>query len=260
MKQLFALIFLLLLLLVSPVELIVGGQNAAEGEAPYQISLQSLVGSHLCGGVIISERWILTAGHCVGGWPADRLRVVVGTLRYTEPGAVHYLSAIYMHCNYDQPKYHNDIALLQLNESIIFDAFTQPLPIAKDPWPEGTADLVFTGWGTQSAGGTTPTRLQRVKQQHITRQDCESRLADYKDVQLDACHVCAFRQMNVGGCHGDTGGPLVYNDQLIGILNFVVPCAQGVPDVFMDMRYYREWIRRVISGNTRCGINQQIVS
>ncbi|KAM8704780.1 hypothetical protein ACLKA7_009266 [Drosophila subpalustris] len=250
-----------LLLAVQPVELIVGGQNAAEGEAPYQISLQTLAGSHLCGGAIISPRWILTAGHCVSGWPADRLQVAMGSIRYTQPGAVHYPSAIYMHCNYDLPKYHNDIALLKLNESIVYDALTQPVTLATESCPVGTPGIVFTGWGTQSVAGTMPTLMQRVLQSHISRQDCESRFSDFADVELGPGHLCALREVNVGACHGDTGGPLVHNGNLIGILDFLVPCATGVPDVFMDVRYYRDWMRQVMSGNSRCGqVRQQIIN
>ncbi|XP_017967188.2 chymotrypsin-2 [Drosophila navojoa] len=253
--------FLVVLLLPRSVDPIVGGQNAAAGDAPYQISLQTLAGSHLCGGAIISASWILTAGHCVSGWPADRLRVAMGSTRYSEPGAVHYPAAIYLHCSYDRPKYHSDIALLQLNESIAFDALTQPVQLVNESWPAGSLELLFTGWGTQSAGGATPAQLQRVQQQHIPRPECEARLDGYEDVQLGGCHVCAFRERNIGACHGDTGGPLVYKDQLVGILNFMVPCAQGVPDVFMDLRYYSEWIRRTISGNGRCaGVQEQTIN
>jgi len=240
---------------------IVGGQNAAEGDAPYQVSLQTLLGSHLCGGAIISDRWILTAGHCVKGYPASRLQVATGTVRYAQPGALYYPEAIYLHCNYDSPKYHNDIGLLKLNESVVFNALTQAVKLPTSSFPRGTSDLVFTGWGSQSAAGSLPSQLQRVQQQHLSSLACASLLSGYDDLELGPCHLCAYRQANIGACHGDSGGPLVHQGTLVGILNFFVPCAQGVPDIFMDVKYYYDWIRQTISGNGRClQVNQQTIN
>ncbi|KAK9758549.1 Trypsin [Popillia japonica] len=54
---------------------IVGGQNATEGQFPYQISLR-YYGSHNCGGSILNKHWALTAAHCVDGYSVSALSVV----------------------------------------------------------------------------------------------------------------------------------------------------------------------------------------
>ena len=43
---------------------ILGGREAESHARPYMASVQ-VNGKHVCGGFLVSERWVLSAAHCV---------------------------------------------------------------------------------------------------------------------------------------------------------------------------------------------------
>lgn len=69
---------------------IVGGELAYAGELEYLVSVQG-DGAHMCGGGIIGERYVLTAGHCAIDSQTNEfldfsLSVVAGALNARKPG------------------------------------------------------------------------------------------------------------------------------------------------------------------------------
>ncbi|CAG0904909.1 unnamed protein product [Cyprideis torosa] len=80
---------------------IINGVNAFLGQIPHQVSLQSSSGSHVCGGSIISQDWIVTAAHCVVGQYLSQMRVVSGTISLTSGGTIHTLTAGFYNGNYN---------------------------------------------------------------------------------------------------------------------------------------------------------------
>lgn len=47
-------------------------------------------------------------------------------------------------------------------------------------------------------------------------------------------------------CHGDSGGPLVINNVLVGVVAFGSECASGIPDGFMRLTNYTNWIDDIV--------------
>ncbi|XP_064553168.1 chymotrypsin-2 [Drosophila montana] len=225
---------------------IVGGEDAPEGMAPYQISLQGAnSGQHSCGGAIIDEHWILTAAHCIHRKAPNAFRVLTGTQDLQQNVSKYYYpDRIIEHCGYEPRKYRNDIALLHLNESIAFDNATQPVELSHEPLVPGDW-LLLTGWGTLSLGGEVPAKLQRLEVEYVPFEQC--REAHGNSSHVDIGHVCTYNDKGRGACHGDSGGPLVHNGKLVALVNWGMPCAKGKPDASASIAYYHDFIRTHLS-------------
>uniref|UniRef100_A0A1I8MNW1 Peptidase S1 domain-containing protein n=1 Tax=Musca domestica TaxID=7370 RepID=A0A1I8MNW1_MUSDO len=228
---------------------IVGGEDAPEDLAPYQISLQSLKGRHFCGGAIIDKRWVITASHCVAGAKPEKLKVLTGAYNLkNHTGKYYFADRIVMHCSYNNPAYANDIALIHLNRSIEFDEHTKAVEYDSEPLKDGD-ELVLTGWGTLSLGGEVPQMLQTLTVKYVPFKEC--RAAHDNSTWVDIGHLCTFNDKGKGACHGDSGGPLVHNGKLVALVNWGRPCAKGFPDAHARVSYYYDFIRTTLSGCLR---------
>ncbi|XP_005179495.2 chymotrypsin-2-like [Musca domestica] len=227
---------------------VVGGITAEEGLAPYQVSLQNFWG-HYCGGAIIAEQWILTAAHCVVTKDLEDILVMTGTQNLEVPGITYHVDKVHVHCNYNKPDMHNDIALLHLNESIVWNERTQPISLPTRPMKDG-ADVLLTGWGREEVWGEPPDLLKKINLKYMEHGRCKAALNNDPDV--DVGHICTYTNVGEGSCHGDSGGPLVSGGYLVGLVNWGIPCAVGYPDMHASPLYYKNWIRMIMSGNRQC--------
>lgn len=229
---------------------IIGGEIVPQGYAPYQVSLQNRYGNHFCGGVIINNRTVLTAASCVAGLQKSNIYVIAGNHNWMGEAWYYTVSDVNIHCNFDKPLYHNDLAILTTSTYFDFEGFPdtiQPIDIAEeDDLVEGEV-LTMTGWGSWVLGEHYPDELKKLEATYVSYENCKAFYGQSN--QVDVGHLCVKPAEGEGFCHGDTGGPLVNSKgKLVGVANWGVPCAQGAPDVFARISFYNDWIRTSIKG------------
>lgn len=151
---------------------IVGGKNAPFGRWPWQVSVRrtSFFGfssTHRCGGALINENWIATAGHCVDDLLTSQIRIRVGEYDFSHvqeqlPYIERAVAKKVVHPKYNFFTYEFDLALVKLDQPLEFAPHIRPicLPATNDLLVGMNATV--TGWGRLSEGGTLPSVLQEV--------------------------------------------------------------------------------------------------
>ncbi|KAI1893666.1 hypothetical protein AGOR_G00126050 [Albula goreensis] len=234
---------------------IVGGQNAEEGEWPWQVSLH-IKGSHVCGASIINNRWLVTAAHCVqdevitkysqpGMWEA-----YLGLHKQRQMGKFtvqRNLKQIISHPYYNPHTFDNDIALMELDAPVVFNQNIQPicLPSGSHVFPAGK-NVWITGWGATREGGYGASVLQKAEVRIINSTKCN----ELMNGQITSRMMCAgVLSGGVDACQGDSGGPLSSKESngrlfLGGVVSWGDGCARrNKPGIYTRVTKFRGWIR-----------------
>lgn len=251
---------------------IVNGNKAVQGQFPHQATLlirRSYWGGYkytpICGATIISNQWLVTAGHCSLGfnlpYDVDKLRVIIGVHRLNHEDRIFgAVERFIPHPKFTMvPRIANDIGLIKLKEPINFDATSY---VAPAKLPSKTA--VFTGIAQASGHGLIDPRYQDSVSEHLL-------WIDVKIIEDRACAnfpfyrtgqakfdsrmmICAIANPGSSPCNGDSGGPLVQksgNDfTLVGVVSLGPKnCGmKGVPFIFTKVSNYIDWIYGVMAG------------
>ncbi|KAH8344604.1 hypothetical protein KR067_001219, partial [Drosophila pandora] len=227
---------------------IVGGEDASKAQFPHQISLRN-GGSHSCGGSIISKNFILTAAHCVTNQQEDGSFVAIDADRFTiragsndrfSGGVLVNVVEVIFHEGYNT-NLHNDVAVLRLESPLIFSSSIQPIALPSVQTPDD-ADIIVSGWGRLKAGGDLPRYLQYNTLKSISFEKCDELIGWGLEMEL-----CLLHEADNGVCHGDSGGPAIYNGEVVGIAGFVWgSCGTTYPD-----GYSRVWLSIQAGSNDR---------
>uniref|UniRef100_A0A8C7IPJ8 ST14 transmembrane serine protease matriptase a n=1 Tax=Oncorhynchus kisutch TaxID=8019 RepID=A0A8C7IPJ8_ONCKI len=234
---------------------IVGGQDAEEGEFPWQVSLHIKNAGHVCGASIISQHWLVTAAHCV----QDDAKT-----RYSQPGVweaylgLHVqkqnsknvqkrnLRQVISHPYYNAYTFDNDIALMELDSPVTFSDYIRPicLPSPQHTFPQGNS-VWITGWGATREGGSGASILQKAQVRIINSTVCNRLMGG----QITSRMTCAgVLTGGVDACQGDSGGPLsspgTSHMFLAGVVSWGDGCARrDKPGIYSTVTKFRGWIK-----------------
>ncbi|NWX12148.1 TMPSC protease, partial [Aegotheles bennettii] len=238
---------------------ILGGQEAQTGEWPWTVSLQihqsGLKFRHVCGGVLVSEKSVVTAAHCVTGRKDPySWRAVLGVRdlrKYGKQVVRRSIRRISVHAEFKTDTFENDLALFELNSAVRYSDYVQPIclpPPDLHPETDNDTECFISGWGRTSEKGKMSSVLKAAQVEIIPHSIC-NRFDAYGGL-VNNNMICAGSQS--GGtdtCQGDSGGPLAcYHPStsryyLIGITSYGLGCGRpNFPGIYVRLSQYREWI------------------
>ncbi|KAM9678573.1 LOW QUALITY PROTEIN: transmembrane protease serine 11B-like [Trichechus inunguis] len=222
---------------------IVNGKKAQAEAWPWQASMQ-WKGKQRCGASLISSKWLLSAAHCFAKKNnSEDWTVNFGTI-VNKPHMAWKVQNIIFHENYGSPELHDDIALVQLVEEVVFRKYVHRicLPEAKMKLKENH-HVVVTGWGMLYMNGHLPMTLEQALVKIIDNKNCNPPYA-LSGMVTDNMFCAGFMSGEADSCHNGSGGPLAYPDSrdiwhLVGIVSWGKGCSKkNKPGVYTRVTSY----------------------
>lgn len=227
---------------------VVGGKDSEPRAWPWVIALYK-DGDFHCGGVILDEKWIMTAAHCVEHYRNHYYEIRSGMLRrfsYSPMEQIRTVSDVIVHEKYNKSIMNNDVALLRLSRPLNFNRWVRPtcLPSFGEEglWgPVPGTTCIAIGWGAVKEHGSNPDQMREVEVPIL------SKCRHIED--LEGNEICAgVAEGGKDTCQGDSGGPLLCRDSnsawyVAGVVSHGEGCARpGEPGAYTRVSLFIDWI------------------
>jgi secreted trypsin-like serine protease len=218
---------------------IINGSNASIAEHPWQVALvvasvPDNLYAHFCGGVLIDEKWVLTAAHCVANRKnqPSQVEVLIETDRLNFLGRRIGVNKIIPHETYNKPQtLNNDIALLLLSTSVSTKSRLEGASITlEQELVSRKAEITISGWGNIYDWGVKSIQLTKTFVPMVPRSTCTAP-DSYGTTRITNSMFCAGYDTGLtDACDGDSGGPatFVMNGKpfLVGIISWADGCGE----------------------------------
>ncbi|XP_022191271.2 chymotrypsin-1 [Nilaparvata lugens] len=226
-----------LFLLVNCERRIFGGSITTHGEFPYQV-IVLLKNQQVCTGTIIDENWVITAAHCVMDGrrmasPSD-VSVKAGFVRRAlGPGHLMRAIDLAVHSDYRTLTGKQGLALIKVEEPFQFNEKIKKISLSDEPWPHSEGRMcTIAGYGSTENNTINELRFLQVKAFH-GKNMCPC--TTHND-QLEKL-ICLAPRRGQGACFGDSGGGLICEGKVEGIINVIMDkrtCKYFAVDRYTD--------------------------
>lgn len=228
---------------------IVGGVLEERGGSPWQVLLRRSDGYGFCGGTLVSDRWVVSAAHCLEE-TVDHITLGDFDKQRPDPGEqLIKVQKVIVHPYFHSFTFDSDIALLYLARPVVRSPTVVPacLPdphLSKYLLQEGNRGVV-TGWGLTRYLGRSSRFLRKVTLPVVSYRDCT---ASTEQVITDNMFCAGYLDVSMDACSGDSGGPFVVNYRgtwfLTGLVSWGEKCAaKGKYGVYTRLGNFLNWMR-----------------